>query len=94
MLAFDGFQGIGVRLSRLSKQSEAESLVLRLQTYQKNVLLFESSSTSSTAPDRFGVEIADQQIVIFYNLGFDTKVSFKCSGYLSILYRADKNKHY
>ncbi|KAM3187212.1 hypothetical protein ACTXT7_002765 [Hymenolepis weldensis] len=75
VLAFDGFQGIGVRLSRLSKQSEAENLVLRIQTYQKNTLLFESSSTSSTAPDRFGVEIADRQIVIFYNLGFDTKPS-------------------
>ncbi|KAM7535315.1 hypothetical protein Aperf_G00000097705 [Anoplocephala perfoliata] len=73
VLTFDGYQGIGVRLSRLPKQSEAESLVLRLQTHQKDALLFESSSVSSTAPDRFGVEISNQQIVIFYNLGFETK---------------------
>uniref|UniRef100_A0A0R3T4D0 EGF-like domain-containing protein n=1 Tax=Rodentolepis nana TaxID=102285 RepID=A0A0R3T4D0_RODNA len=73
MLVFNGFQGIGIRLSHLPKQSEAESLALRLQTYQKNALLFESSSTSSTAPDRFGVEIVDRQLVIFYNLGFETK---------------------
>lgn len=74
VLTFDGFRGIGVRLSRLPKQSEAESLVLRLQTFQKNALLFESSSVSSTAPDRFGVEISNERIVVFYNLGFKTKV--------------------
>ncbi|CUT98709.1 neurexin [Echinococcus multilocularis] len=73
VLTFDGFQGIGVRLSRLPKQSEAESLVLRLQTFQKNALLFESNSVSSTAPDRFGIEIFDEQIVVFYNLGLETK---------------------
>nr|CDS33707.2 neurexin 2a [Hymenolepis microstoma] len=73
MLVFDGFQGIGIRLSHLPKQSEAESLVLRLQTYQKNALIFESSSTSSTASDRFGVEIVDRKLVVFYNLGFETK---------------------
>ncbi|KAL5966428.1 Neurexin-1a [Taenia solium] len=73
VLTFDGFRGIGVRLSRLPKQSEAESLVLRLQAYQKNALLFESSSVSSTAPDRFGVEISNERIVVFYNLGFKTK---------------------
>uniref|UniRef100_A0A158R821 Neurexin 2a n=1 Tax=Taenia asiatica TaxID=60517 RepID=A0A158R821_TAEAS len=73
ILTFDGFRGIGVRLSRLPKQSEAESLVLRLQAYQKNALLFESSSVSSTAPDRFGVEISNERIVVFYNLGFKTK---------------------
>uniref|UniRef100_A0A0R3UFE0 LAM_G_DOMAIN domain-containing protein n=1 Tax=Mesocestoides corti TaxID=53468 RepID=A0A0R3UFE0_MESCO len=73
VLTFNGYQGIRVQLSLLPQQSEAESLILRFQTSQQDALLFESSSATSTAPDRFSVQILNGRIVVFYNLGAETR---------------------
>ncbi|VDK72439.1 unnamed protein product [Dibothriocephalus latus] len=66
-----------MHLSKLPDQSEAESLVLRFQTLQRNCRLFESASAISTAPDKFGLEIMDGRLVLFYNLGLETWVRKK-----------------
>uniref|UniRef100_A0A0X3PD61 Neurexin-1a n=1 Tax=Schistocephalus solidus TaxID=70667 RepID=A0A0X3PD61_SCHSO len=72
ILTFNGFQGIEMHLSKLPDQSEAESLVLRFQTLQKHCSLFESASAISTAPDKFGLEIKDGRVMLFYNFGHKT----------------------
>ncbi len=75
IFALNGFQGIGIRVSRMPEQSEAEHVTLRLRTRQPNSALFESTSAVSTAPDKMALQIIDGSLAVFYNLGITTKVS-------------------